>query len=420
MLLYNLGIIFYGLLIRLAALKSKKAQLWLQGRKCLFNDLEKKLSQQRKTNQSLIWFHCASLGEFEQGRLLIEKFKSDHTEWFVLLSFFSPSGYQARKDFSYADYVCYMPLDTPRNARRFVATIKPDIAVFVKYEFWLNHINSLQKASVPIVLASGIFRADQIFFKWYGSVFRKALMQFTSMLVQDENSKLLLEEIGINNVQVCGDSRLDRVLSIAAAPFENERIQSFCSGNFILMAGSTWPEDERIVLDAMVILKKKNLTIKLVLIPHEVDESSINNLRKLLESYSNSFTFSFFSGQADPASDILVIDTIGMLAQIYRYATVAYIGGGFTNGIHSILEPAAYGLPIAFGPKFHKFQEAHDMLKTNLALSVSSSAELSAYAEQFYGFQARLTEQKSKMRGFLSGREGASARIAKAIEDLVR
>ena len=325
-------------------------------------------------NSPIIWVHCSSVGEFEQARPIIEWYKSNKEEYKILLTFFSPSGYELRKNYDLADWVFYMPVDTPKNARRFVEIVNPSKVIFIKYEFWYNHLNELRKRGIDIYIASAIFRPSQSFFKWYGALFRKMLNSFNKLFVQDKASFKLLESIGLaEKASICGDTRFDRVAQITKSSKDFPLIERFCSSKFTLVAGSTW-EPDNIHLCNVV---KEFPNIKLIIASHEIGKDKINSILSLFsDKRVIKFTeFDIYNNQEIEQADVLVIDTIGILSSIYKYGNVAYIGGGFGVGIHNILEAATYSLPIVFGPNYTKFKEARDLISLGGAFSISESYE---------------------------------------------
>ncbi len=374
-LLYSIGIFFYNVGIRIAAITNNKAKLWVSGRKNLFGHLQKNLS---KDSREVIWFHCASLGEFEQGRPLIERIRSQHPEFKILLTFFSPSGFEVRKNYAGADVVTYMPVDTASNAQRFLDIVKPKLAVFVKYEFWLNHLGEIRKRNIPHYLVSAIFRDDQIFFKGHGGIFREALKGYTHIFTQDKNSVSLLEKIGVKNVSVAGDTRFDRVAEIAAGAKDIPAAATFTVGNKMFVAGSTWKADE----DLLIPILKKHLKEgwRMIIAPHEISESRIQSIEDALKEIgvADNHVVRFSKGAIHLPSDIrvLIIDNIGMLSSLYRYGSVAYIGGGFGKSIHNTLEAAVYGIPVVFGPMYDKFNEALGLIACKGGIGVHSQEEL--------------------------------------------
>ena len=363
--LYNIAMRCYRLGVAAVAPWNKKAQLWRDGRKNLFERLRAAVD----SSSPIVWVHVASLGEFEQGRPIIEKIKAERPEYKILLTFFSPSGYEIRKNYQGADYIFYLPLDTPSNAREFLDIVKPQMAVFVKYEYWLNLLAELKKRQIPTYIVSAIFRRDSIFFRSTGKMWREALKSFDMLFVQDENSKKLLAELGHQNVVVAGDTRFDRVAQIAAAAKRIEVIEQFKGDSRLFVAGSSWGPDE----DLIVRLANENPTIKFVVAPHEMEEARMAKIEQ--NATGGAVRYTKIDGDiAD--KQILILDTMGMLSSVYGYADFSYIGGGFGVGIHNTLEAATFGLPIAFGPNYHKFKEARDMIALGGATSITNYEEL--------------------------------------------
>ncbi len=365
--LYNISIFSYLILIRIASLFNPKAKLWIAGRKGVFQKIKLAIdtSKSNSSNSRLIWFHCASLGEFEQGRPLMELIKKQDSSVKILLTFFSPSGYEIRKNYSGADFVFYLPIDTQKNARKFIEIIEPSSVFFIKYEFWYNYLNELKKKNISTYLVSGIFREDHYFFKPFGSWFREQLNCFTQFFLQDEKSEQLLNSIGYENTTISGDTRFDRVFEISSNIQKNNLVEQFIQDKKVLIAGSTWGEDERVVSS----LKLENF--KLIIAPHEIDEPHIQSI---ILQYINSkiIRYSLANDQNIASADILIIDNIGMLSSLFQYGTIAFIGGGFGKGIHNILEAATFGLPIIVGPNYQKFTEAKDLIKLGGAFTISS------------------------------------------------
>lgn len=356
--------------IRTASLWSCKMRKWLNGRKGLFERLSKAIAP----NDRVVWVHCSSLGEFEQGRPVIEELRRLHPEYKILLTFFSPSGYEIRHNYEGADWVFYMPADTPRAARRFVAAVHPEKAVFVKYEFWLNHLAALRRSGCDTYLISAIFRPKQVFFKPRGGNFRRALRGLRHLFVQDEASARLLSGIGVEQVTIAGDTRFDRVAALAAAAPAVDTIERFAAGGKLFLAGSTWAPDEELLLEVI----DRNPRLKFVVAPHEMDEGRIAHL--VARCKGGALRYTELTPESNlAAAQLLIIDTIGILSSAYRYATYAYIGGGFGVGIHNTLEAATFGLPIAFGPNYERFREARDMVALGCAASVADAAELNLW-----------------------------------------
>jgi len=369
--LYNISILIYGLVIRLASLFNKKAKLFIKGRKGIFEQIE-------ATTQQLehpIWFHFASLGEFEQGRPVLEKIKTLNPNEKIVITFFSPSGYEIRKNYALADAILYLPLDTPANARRFVSMVKPKMSIFTKYEFWPNYFQSLASNQIPLYIISGIFRPTQVFFKWYGGFYRNVLSYVNHFFVQNEESATLLKSIGINSIDISGDTRFDRVYENSLTPKELPIIEDFCKDAPIIVAGSTWHDDEKL----LVRLAEENPDWKIIIAPHEIHSSHISEIEQL---FPYALKFSEIN-KAKVESQVLIIDNIGMLSSLYQYGKIAYIGGGFGAGIHNTLEAAAFGMPVIFGPNYDKFQEAKDLIHIGAAISICNSEELTSAFEYF-------------------------------------
>lgn len=305
----------------------------------------------------MVWFHCASLGEYEQGRPLMERIKQEQPEQKIVLTFFSPSGYKTRTHFKGADYVYYLPLDTSKNAAQFIQLIQPKYVVFVKYEFWYHYLSTLASQNIPTYLIAGLFRSNQFFFKWYGRWYLKVLKNFSHLFVQEESSKVLLEGYSITNVSIAGDPRIDRVIDIAQTVKHFPLIDQFKQQDLLFLIGSSHQKDLALLLPFI----QKNTIWKILIVPHEVDQKSIQHIQSLLPK-AQLYTEASFGSKKINSSNILIVNTIGLLSQLYRYANVAYIGGGFDTGIHNILEPAIFGIPILIGPKYHKFEEAKALI----------------------------------------------------------
>ncbi|MDR3132854.1 MAG: 3-deoxy-D-manno-octulosonic acid transferase [Prevotellaceae bacterium] len=374
--LYNIGIYLYSLLVLAASPVNKKADLFRRGRR----HGRKQWQSIQQAGAPVAWFHCSSLGEFEQGRTLIEAYRHQFPAHKILLTFFSPSGYEIRKNYSGADWVRYLPLDTPRNARRFVAMVKPETVIFIKYDFWYNLLRTLRKQAIPVYVASAIFRPSQAFFKWYGGFFRKMLHAYRYLFVQNEASKELLAAIGITNVFVTGDTRFDRVWQLAQTPEKLPVIENFSAGQPAIIAGSTWPADEEKLAAAFATLPANT---KLVIAPHEIHEEHLAAIAKRFAPFGV-VRYSMANGERRTVDcRVLIVDTMGLLSSVYQYGTVAYIGGGFGAGIHNTLEAAVYGLPVIFGPNYRRFREANDLIAQGGATSYTTAAELSALLLQW-------------------------------------
>jgi 3-deoxy-D-manno-octulosonic-acid transferase len=366
-LFYNLSIWVYSLLIRIASPFNTKAKQWITGRKNIFSLIEKAL----KKDDKIAWFHASSLGEFEQGRPVIESFREKHPEFKIFLTFFSPSGYEVRKNYPGADYVFYLPIDSPANAKKFIELVNPTIAFFVKYEFWHHYLKQLNKHHIPTYIFSAIFREKQLFFKWYGTWYKKMLHYFTKIYVQNENSKQLLKLIDVNQVEVGGDTRFDRVYNLAKAAKPIELIKSFTGDNQVIVAGSTWEKDEALIAE---FAQKNNKNLKWIIAPHEIHKAHINKIISLFSIPT--LKFSEATPENIHTTNILIIDSIGILSSLYQYGTFAYIGGGFGVGIHNTLEAATYGLPVVFGPNYKRFNEACELIELSSAFSIANYKEV--------------------------------------------
>lgn len=372
-LIYRIFLALYFGLIRLAALAGHaKAKAWIDGRRDWLSTLDRFRAQ--RSEVPLIWMHCASLGEFEQGRPVLEALRQEHPDHLIALTFYSPSGFEARKHFSGADWVGYLPLDTPREARLWVAALRPNLAIFVKYEFWHYHLAALARQEIPIALIAGSFRAAQPFFQSYGVFFRRMLARFSLLAVQTEGDRDLLDNLHLpGRIVVTGDPRVDRTLTISRQPFQDLLIEAFVAGRPVLIAGSTWPADEEVLAQ---LLPRMPADWKLILVPHELTEA---HLRALDSRFPDSlrYTASSDPGQLS-AARVLILDTMGLLNKVYRYGQIAYVGGGFGVGIHNTLEAMAYGLPVLFGPKYQKFPEAVQAVNRGAAFAVKDATSLIA------------------------------------------
>jgi 3-deoxy-D-manno-octulosonic-acid transferase len=402
--LYNIGIFFYNVLISVFALFNHKARLFKDGRKNLFSNLEKTMIPGHRYT----WFHFASLGEFEQGRPVVEKLKSSYPDRKIIITFFSPSGYEIRKNYALADAVFYLPVDTKSNAKRFLDIVKPELAIFTKYEFWHHYFNELKINHIPLFLISGIFRSDQLFFKSYGRFYRNMLKNITHLFVQNEESVRLLKSIGITDVSLSGDTRFDRVAENAMTTAKNETIELFTAGAPVFIAGSTWPQDETLIAS----LIKKYPDWKVIIAPHEVAQSHIQQIEQL---FPEAVKYSVFKDYSETISQVLIIDNIGLLSSLYQYGKVCYIGGGFGAGIHNTLEAAAFGLPVIFGPNYHKFQEAKDLIDLKAAISINT---IEALEHAFQLFAAQEDSGRAA-KNYVNQKKGATAQILKTIEPLM-
>lgn len=406
-LLYTLIILLYRLAISAASLFNTKAKRWIEGRKDIFKKLEAAIEK----DKPLAWFHCASLGEFEQGRPVIERYKERYPDHKILLTFFSPSGYEIRKNYAGADHVFYLPLDTRANAERFISITDPSIIFFIKYEFWFNYIDVLHKRNVPFYLVSANFRKSQHFFKWYGGWQRKMLHYYRHIFVQTDNSKRLLNDIGVKNVTISGDTRFDRVAQVAAQAKDIRIAEEFSKDGFTIVAGSTWPEDEVLLAEVM-----KEPKIKMIIAPHEIEEHKIEFLLTLFGKHAKVCRYSQANETALKDSRVLIIDNIGMLSSLYRYGKVTYIGGGFGKGIHNTLEAAAYGRPVIFGPNYEKFNEAKELVKISGAFSITDEEELLRIIVRFINDHPGLQQASDASGQYVQKNKGATEMILGKIE----
>ena len=406
MFLYNISIVLYYIVVAFVSLWDKKAKQWIVGRKDIFKRMAEVISPEDK----VVWIHAASLGEFEQGRPVIEKIREQQPEYKILVTFYSPSGYEIRKNYAGADYIFYLPIDTPGNAKKFLDVAHPEIAIIVKYEFWLNLLSELKRRGVRTYLISAIFRRSSIFFRSYGSIWRQALDSFEQMFVQNEESKELLHEIGFDNVVVAGDTRFDRVAEIARNVKKVPIVERFKGDSPLFVAGSTWGPDEEI----LQTLINDNPQIKFVVAPHEMENSRIERIIAQTKGGAVRYT------QCNEVSDfsktqVLILDTIGILSSVYGYATWSYIGGGFGVGIHNTLEAATFGLPIAFGPNYQKFKEARDMVALGAATKVESAEDLSAWFAPLRDDKSALQRAGSAAKSYTQRNQGATSLIMKIV-----
>lgn len=406
--LYNLLTLFAGFVLKITALFNKKIKLFIDGRKLTFTKLQQAIAE----TDEVIWMHCASLGEFEQGRPIIEKLKLKFPTKKVVLTFFSPSGYEVRKNYEFADVVCYLPLDSTQNAKRFLEIVHPSLAIFVKYEFWPNLLKELKVRNIETLLISGIFRENQLFFQSYGGWMRKSLATFSHFFVQDENSKKLLKSINFNNVTVSGDTRFDRVFEITQQNNKLPFIEEFIDNKYTLVAGSTWKEDELMLVD--YINNNASENEKFIIAPHNINPKDIADLKNSISK--NVVLFSEKDNKNLTEYQVFIIDTVGILTRIYSYASVAYVGGGFTKtGVHNVLEPATFGIPILIGPNYQKFNEAIDLVKNKACLSVDNSNELSLHLDKFFQSNELRSKTGEKAEKYVVEKTGATAKIIEFI-----
>ncbi len=423
LLIYNLFLRLYKAGISLASYWNPKARLWVEGRKDILTKIQ---SVPRNTFDNCIWMHCASLGEFEQGRPVLESIRKIYPKACIVLTFFSASGYEIRKNYKGADYIFYLPHDSPRNARLLVKAIQPGLVLWVKYDYWYHFLMEIKKNNIPLLLISGNFFSKQSFFKWYGGHFRKMLTCFTHMFVQTPESKTLLNDIGfVSNISVSGDTRFDRVIEIAEQSEPLIIIEEFCSNHQVFIAGSTWEEDE----EALDHFANTHTDIRFIIAPHEITATHIRGIRK---RFPRSVCYSDLEAQSEESSrqqaakktawhktnddasvtNVLVIDNIGMLSRLYRYATIAYIGGGFGNdGIHNVLEAAVYGKLVIFGPVYEKFVEAKELIHNGGAFSVENALELEEVLNHLFKNPDEINKASEASRQYVYAKRGATNAI---------
>jgi len=408
-LLYNITVYIVGFLLKIIALFNKKISLFVHGRETIFQDLLQEFSP----NDRIIWFHCASLGEFEQGRPIIEGFKSQYPNHKIQVTFFSPSGYEIRKNYAIADMVTYLPLDTTSNAKKFIQIINPELAIFVKYEFWPNILKELKLKNIQTILISGTFRKDQAFFKWYGSWMKKSLKTFNHFFVQNEMSKNLLNDISFQNVTISGDTRFDRVFEITKQDNRIDFIQKFTSQKRILVAGSTWKKDEELLIE--YINNHASEDEKFIIAPHNINPKDIDDFKNSLTKK----TMLFSSATKTTDAQILIIDSIGMLTKVYSYAHIAYVGGGFGAGIHNILEPATFGIPILIGPNYTKFNEANELIQLDACKVINTTIEFNRELKLLFENCSECENKGKIAQEYIVNNTGASRRIMSYIDKTI-
>lgn len=396
---------------KLLAPFNSKAALWVKGRKDLMPRIKKAM---QLNNQPIIWMHAASLGEFEQGLPVIELLKKQYPQHRLLVTFFSPSGYEVRKNHPLADWVFYLPMDSPTNAVEFINIVKPSIALFIKYEFWYFYLTELKKQSIPTLLVSGIFRQDQLFFKWYGGFYQKMLLNITHFFVQDEGSAGLIKDLVASNcISISGDTRFDRVLKIVAARKQFPIIEQFCANHPIIIAGSTWSEDDQVLQH----FTKVHRNAKFIIAPHQISEE---RLSECLERYPAPILLSKYASltiNQQANCQTLIIDNVGILSSLYYYATIAFIGGGFTNeGIHNTLEAAVFGKPVVFGPVYDKYLEAVEMIEIGAAFSAETALEMETLLDELLNDTAKRTASGQAGADYVARNAGASNKILDYIQ----
>lgn len=412
-LFYNLFLLLYSAGIRIASLWNPKAKKWVEGRKDIFASINSQLTTH---NSPLVWMHCASLGEFEQGRPLLEALKNKNRNIKIVLTFFSPSGYEVMKDYKGADHVFYLPMDNVFSAKKFITAINPSLVLWVKYEYWFYYLQELKQRGIPVILVSGIFRSNQPFFKWYGGLWKKMLENFDHFFVQNEASQQLLATIGITkNVSISGDTRFDRVIEIAKQSLDSNTIQSFCAGSTVIVAGSTW-EDDEIILAAYG--DETGHRQKIIVVPHELDKAHIDSLKKM---FKHSICYTAIENDPSLINNIssyhtLIVDTIGMLSRLYSYGHINYVGGGFTNdGIHNILEAAVWGKPVIIGENYAKYFEAVDLVEAGAAESIGDAVDLKEVVDEWIGDKILYDESAAAAKQYVYAKAGATKKIVEYI-----
>ena len=411
--MYSILIHFYAFIVALISPFHRKARIMRLGQWKTNSVLREKIDR----NTRYIWFHASSLGEFEQGRPMIEKIKAKHPEYKILLTFFSPSGYEVRKNYDGADVICYLPFDTPYRVKKFLNLANPAIAVFIKYEFWGNYLHELKKRQIPVYIISAIFRPDQLFFQWFGYPYRKMLYCFTHLFVQDQRSADLLREFDITNVTVTGDTRFDRVLDVRRQARDLPPVDRFVRNEegekgLTLIAGSSWPQDE----DILIPYFNAHPEMKLIIAPHEIHREHLMHIESLLKRPSVRLSEVIQDERLLKGKDCLIVDSFGLLSSIYRYGTIAYIGGGFGAGIHNTLEAAVYGIPVLFGPRYQKFKEARDLIAVGGGYSVSDRQAFNDKMDELLTYPELLQAAGQNAGDFVSGNAGATDQVLKEMK----
>lgn len=400
--IYNIGIYLLFFIILITSLFNSKAKLWINGRRNIFRKIATYNNEGKKT----VWLHCSSLGEFEQGRPIIDKIKAQHTEYKIVISFFSPSGYEIRKNYSNADFVTYLPLDTAQNAKKFISYIKPDIVYFIKYEHWYNYLKALELSKIPVFLVAANFRAAQLFFKPYGTWYRNVLRLYTKIFVQEESSLQLLKKFNFNNVQISGDTRFDRVYENSLNAAEFPEVREFKNAHFLVIAGSTWEKDEAILIE---FINKNTRNIKYIIAPHNITEANFSRIENQLTV--SKIRYSMFKEADANNYKVLIIDNIGMLSSLYQYGNIAYIGGGFNAGIHNTLEAVTFGLPVIFGPKYYKFREAIELIKQQLGFSINNYSDFEEKISFLIENPDTILDINQKSKNLIKASSGATIKI---------
>ena len=410
-ILYNLAIYITSFFLPVIALFSAKVKLFVNGRKSVFPELKEHITDKDST----IWIHAASLGEYEQGLPIVEKLKAAYPTFKIVVSFFSPSGYEVVKQTATADLVTYLPLDTTQNAKRFIKLLHPKIAIFIKYEIWPNMLKELQKNTIPILLISAIFKNDQIYFKWYGRFMRNALERFSHFFIQDSESEKLLNSIGLYNTTITGDTRFDRVSEILQQNNTLEFMDNFTKNNPCFVMGSSWPEDEELMV---AYINASSHEMKYVIAPHNIVPKELARLQRQIKK--RTVLLSEISEKPLEDPEVVIVDTIGLLTKIYSYADIAYVGGGFTTGgLHNTLEPAVYGTPVIIGPNYDGFKEAEDMVRLGGIFAVGDKQEFKTLADKLFLDSDFKTETGSINTSYIDNNKGASIQVMNHIRTLL-
>jgi len=400
--LYNSGLIIFRVLLIMVSPFNSKAKLWIKGRK---NILER-ISESINKDEKRIWIHVSSLGEFEQGRPVLEIIKKKYPQYKIMLTFFSPSGYEASKNYEYADYIFYLPDDTARKARKFIEIVQPEIVLFIKYEYWYNYLSILNKKNIATYMASSIFREDHIFFKWYGGWYRQMLTFIDHFFVQNQTSKELLSKIGFRNVTVSGDTRFDRVYEISKQAATYSLVEKFKNGSNIFITGSSWKPDEEILIN---YINSADNNWKYIIAPHEIHQRNISRIESLLQK--KTICYSKAKIEDINTYEVLIIDNVGMLSSLYQYGDIAYVGGGFSTGIHNILEAATFGLPVIFGPDYTEFQEAHDLIKIGGAYTINNQNDFNDIIEKLITNNQLTKEKGGICKSYIEQNRGATLKL---------
>ncbi len=411
-LFYELFLLLYAIAFRIAALFNTKARLGLQGRKNIFLTMK---ANHLPSSRKVVWMHCSSVGEFEQGRPLVESLKKDYPSIYIVITFFSASGYEVMKNYKGADQIYYLPFDGASNAKKMVDILNPSMVLWIKYEFWFHYLHEFKRRNIPVLLVSGIFRNSQPFFKWYGSLWKEMLSSISYFFVQNESSLKLLSSIAINdNVIITGDTRFDRVIEIAEKFEPIPIIEKYCEKNRVIVAGSTWEEDET----ELVHYIKANPSIKFIIAPHETDPGNIQQMKR---NFPNALLYTdLINGPVDQKEikNLLIVDNVGMLSRLYHYASITYVGGGFgADGVHNVLEAAVYGKPVIFGPEYKKYAEAIGLVESGGGIPIKNALELESVLNLLWKQEDVLKTKGKAAEKFVFSNAGASKKIIQFVQE---